>query len=48
MPIYHNLEPTNLNAFPKVLRWALTRRPAAWPKWVDSELGADPPARVDG
>jgi L-ascorbate metabolism protein UlaG (beta-lactamase superfamily) len=48
MPRYENLEPTNLNAFPKVLRWALTRKPAAWPKWVESELGETPPERVAG
>ncbi len=48
VPLYENLEPTNLNALPKVLRWALTRKPAKWPKWVDSELGPTPPERVQG
>jgi L-ascorbate metabolism protein UlaG (beta-lactamase superfamily) len=48
VPLYENLEPTNLNAFPKVLRWALTRKPAKWPKWVDSGLSPTPPERVSG
>jgi L-ascorbate metabolism protein UlaG (beta-lactamase superfamily) len=48
VPIYTNLEPTNLNEFPKVLRWALTRKPAKWPQWIESELGPNPPERVYG
>ena len=29
------------------LRWAFTRKPERWPRWVDSEPGPPPPGRVD-
>lgn len=28
------------------LRWQLTRRPAPWPEWIESEPGPPPPRRV--
>lgn len=46
--IYENLEPTNLNNLPKVLKWVLTRRQPKWPQWVESQLGPDPAPQVLG
>jgi L-ascorbate metabolism protein UlaG (beta-lactamase superfamily) len=48
MPTYQNLEPTDLNKLPLVLKWSLTRRPPAWPRWVDSPPGPPPPKAVAG
>jgi len=28
------------------LRWGLTRRPARWPRWIETEVGPEPPERV--
>ena len=30
------------------LRWVTNRKPGKWEKWVESEFGPKPPARVDG
>jgi L-ascorbate metabolism protein UlaG (beta-lactamase superfamily) len=48
MPRYQNLEPTDLNNFPLVLKWALTRRPERWPRWVESVPGPPPLRKVAG
>ncbi|HXC64529.1 MAG TPA: MBL fold metallo-hydrolase [bacterium] len=48
MPRYENLEPTDLNSFPLVLKWALTRKQPPWPRWVDSVPGPPPPPKVAG
>ena len=45
---YANLEPTDLNKFPLVLKWAMTRRPPQWPRWVESRPGPPPSKRVAG
>ena len=48
MPIYQNLEPTDLNKLHLVLKWSLTRRKAPWPRWVDTPQGPPPPKAVAG
>jgi L-ascorbate metabolism protein UlaG (beta-lactamase superfamily) len=48
VPLYQNFEPTQLNRFPRVLRWALSRRPPAWPAPFDAEPGPPPPPQVEG
>ncbi|HTA16299.1 MAG TPA: MBL fold metallo-hydrolase [bacterium] len=48
MPTYSNIEPTAAREFLRVLRWALTRKPSPWPKWIESEPGPTPPERVLG
>lgn len=41
---FHNPDLRVGHGLSEALRWLRTRRPAAWPRWIDSGTGSTPPA----